>query len=61
VIQTLIKSWWLLALCGVLDAIFSVMIFFMASPDVSNSRNTIALLGMLARWGRGLARLQPAF
>jgi uncharacterized membrane protein HdeD (DUF308 family) len=55
VIQTLIKSWWLLALCSVLDAIFSVMIFFMASPDVSlilltfvHSRNTIALLGMLA-------------
>ncbi|HWZ50430.1 MAG TPA: DUF308 domain-containing protein [Granulicella sp.] len=54
-IQTLIKSWWLLALCGILDAIFAVMIFLMASPDGSlilhtfmHSRSTIALLGMLA-------------
>jgi uncharacterized membrane protein HdeD (DUF308 family) len=55
VIQPLIKSWWLLALCGVLDAIFSVMIFFMQSPGRSRilhtfvqSRSTGAQLGVLA-------------
>jgi uncharacterized membrane protein HdeD (DUF308 family) len=55
VIQTLIKSWWLLALCGILDAIFAVVIFLMASPDGSpilhtflHSKSTIALLGRLA-------------
>jgi uncharacterized membrane protein HdeD (DUF308 family) len=55
VTQTLIKSWWLLALCGILYAIFAVIIFLMASPGGSlilhtfaRSRTTIALLGMLA-------------
>jgi uncharacterized membrane protein HdeD (DUF308 family) len=55
VIRTLIKSWWLLALCGVFDALFAVMIFLMASPDgspiprtLTHSRNTITQLGALA-------------
>lgn len=32
VAHILIKSWWLLALCDVHDALFAVMIFLMASP-----------------------------
>jgi len=55
VFQTLVKSWWLLALCGVLYAMFSVMIFLMRSPDGTlilrtfvNSRSTVLLMGMLA-------------
>ena len=50
--QSLVKGWWLLALCGVLDALFAVMIFLMASPDGSSnlrifmhSRNVIIPLG----------------
>jgi uncharacterized membrane protein HdeD (DUF308 family) len=53
-IQTLIKNWWLLALCGVLDAIISVMNFFMQRPDGSptlrtfvHSRGTVVHMGML--------------
>jgi uncharacterized membrane protein HdeD (DUF308 family) len=34
-IRTLIKSWWLLALCGVLYATLSVVILFVLSPDGS--------------------------
>ena len=34
-IQTLIKNWWLLALCGVLDAIYSVTNLLMQGPDGS--------------------------
>jgi uncharacterized membrane protein HdeD (DUF308 family) len=52
--QPLIKSWWLLALCGVLDALFTIMIVLMASPNgtpilrtLGNSRNTITQLGLL--------------
>jgi uncharacterized membrane protein HdeD (DUF308 family) len=52
--QTLVKSSWLLALCGVLDALFAVMIF-LASPDGSpnlrtfmHSRDAITQLGVLA-------------
>jgi uncharacterized membrane protein HdeD (DUF308 family) len=55
VIQTLIKNWWLLALCGVLDAIISVMNFFMQRPDGSlalrtfvHNRGTLVNMGMLA-------------
>jgi uncharacterized membrane protein HdeD (DUF308 family) len=51
--QTLVKSWWL-ALCGVFDALFAVMIF-LASPDGSpnlrtfmHNRNGITQLGVLA-------------
>ena len=34
-IQTLIKNWWLLALCGTVDAIISVIYFLMynSGPD----------------------------
>ena len=32
-IQTLTKNWWLLALCGVLDAIVSVIYFLMQDAD----------------------------
>ena len=52
--QTLVKSWWLLALCGVLDALFAVMIFLMApggSPNLRifmHSRNAITPLGVFA-------------
>jgi uncharacterized membrane protein HdeD (DUF308 family) len=52
--QPLVKSWWL-ALCGVLDALFAVMIFLMASPDGSpnlrtftHGRDAIIQLGVLA-------------
>lgn len=53
--QSLVKSWWLLALCGVLDAIFAVLIVLMGSPDRSpdlrafiHSRNGLTQLGVLA-------------
>jgi uncharacterized membrane protein HdeD (DUF308 family) len=53
--QTLVKSWWLLVLCGVLDALFAVLIFLMGSPDGSpnlrtfiHSRNASSELGVLA-------------
>ncbi len=32
-IQTLIKNWWLLALCGVLDAMYAAINLFMLDPD----------------------------
>ena len=32
-VQTLIKNWWLLALCGVFDAILALMNLFMRGPD----------------------------
>ena len=31
--QTLIQNWWLMALCGVLQAVYSVVILFMQNPD----------------------------
>lgn len=53
--QSLVKSWWLLALCGVLDALFAVLIVLMGSPDGSpdlrafmHSRNALTQLGVLA-------------
>jgi uncharacterized membrane protein HdeD (DUF308 family) len=52
--QTLIKNWWLLALAAVLDAIYSVMNFFMQRPDGSLAlrtfvhRGTVVNMGMLA-------------
>jgi uncharacterized membrane protein HdeD (DUF308 family) len=45
--QTLIKSWWLLALCGVLDAIISVINFDHAGNGF-HSKATITYMGMLA-------------
>ena len=53
--QSLVKSWWLLALCGVLDALFAVQIVLMGSRDGSpilrtfiHSRDAISQLGLLA-------------
>ena len=53
--QTLIKRWWLLALCGVLNAIFSALMFLILSPEgppmlriFRQVRSTAAQLGMLA-------------
>lgn len=48
------KGWWLLALCGVFDAMFSVMSFVMQRPDGSLAlrtgvhRGSIVDMGMLA-------------
>jgi uncharacterized membrane protein HdeD (DUF308 family) len=39
--QSLVKSWWLLALCGVFDALFAVLIVVMGSPDGSRSLHTL--------------------
>ena len=39
--QSLVKSWWLLALCGVFDALFAVLIFVMGSPDGRRSLHTL--------------------
>jgi uncharacterized membrane protein HdeD (DUF308 family) len=53
-IQTLIKNWWLLALCGVLDAIFSVVYLVTQASDGSLTvrkyavHGTIVFLGKLA-------------
>ncbi len=53
--QWLIKNWWLLALCGVLYALFAVLIVLMGSPDgppdlrmLLQSRAAISRLGALA-------------
>jgi uncharacterized membrane protein HdeD (DUF308 family) len=53
--QSLVKRWWLLALCGVLDALFAVLIVLMGSPDGSpnlrtliHSRAAFSQLGLLA-------------
>jgi uncharacterized membrane protein HdeD (DUF308 family) len=53
-IQTLIKNWWLLALCGVLDAIMSVIYLIMQDTDGSLTlrtyavESTVVFLGKLA-------------
>jgi uncharacterized membrane protein HdeD (DUF308 family) len=53
--QSSIKGWWLLALCGVLYALFAVLIVLMGSPDGSpdlrafiHSRDARTELGVLA-------------
>jgi uncharacterized membrane protein HdeD (DUF308 family) len=52
--QSLVKSWWLLAVCGVLDALFAVLIVLMGRPDVSPNLHALIhnraaiLLGLLA-------------
>jgi uncharacterized membrane protein HdeD (DUF308 family) len=53
--QSVIKRWWLLALCGVLDALFAGLIVLMGNPDGSpnlrlfiHGRNAITQLGLLA-------------
>ena len=52
---TLTKNSWLLALCGVLDAMYSVMNFFVQRPDgsltlraVVDNRSTVVQMGALA-------------
>ncbi len=45
-IQTLTKNWWLLALCGVFDAVLSV-IYFMHDTGF-NTMNQVMLMGKLA-------------
>ncbi len=53
-IQTLIKNWWLLALCGVLEAIYSLANLFMQDPDgflvlrTHVLKSTVLFLGRLA-------------
>src|SRR5450756_509389 len=53
-IHTLIKNWWLLALCGVLDAIFSAVNLLTQDPDGSLTlrkyalKSTVVFLGKLA-------------
>ncbi|HSB13530.1 MAG TPA: hypothetical protein VLE22_03675 [Bryobacteraceae bacterium] len=42
-IQTFMKSWWLLALCGVLDAIISVVNLLMQDPDGALTLRTFAV------------------
>ena len=53
--QKLVKNWWLLAICAILDAAYSAMNFFMQLPDGSlafrtfvSYRMTIEQMGMLA-------------
>jgi len=53
--QSLVKGWWLLALCGVLDALFAVQIVLMGIRDGSpilrtfiHSRDAISQLGLFA-------------
>src|ERR1700693_3733588 len=45
-IQTLIKNWWLLALCGALDAIISVNYFYHAEHGFA-LKSTLVFLGRL--------------
>jgi uncharacterized membrane protein HdeD (DUF308 family) len=52
VIQTLIKNWWLLALCGVLYAVFSVLYLVMQGPDGSLTLRTFALKGTVVLLGK---------
>jgi uncharacterized membrane protein HdeD (DUF308 family) len=51
-IQTLIKNWWLLALCGILDAIISVIYLIMRDADGPLAfhawNGAVVLLGKLA-------------
>jgi uncharacterized membrane protein HdeD (DUF308 family) len=51
-IQTLIKNWWLLALCGVLDATLSVMYLIMQDSDGSLTFRKYALKGTIVLIGR---------
>jgi uncharacterized membrane protein HdeD (DUF308 family) len=52
--QTLTKTWWLLALAGIFDAVYSVINVFMQRPDGSLAlrtfvrRGTVFDMGMLA-------------
>lgn len=42
-IQTLIRNWWLLVLCGVLEAVYAVMNLFMLDPEGSPTLRTFGL------------------
>ena len=52
--QTLIQNWWLMALCGVLQAVYSVVILFMQNPDGPLAlrqyalQSTVVFLGTIA-------------
>jgi uncharacterized membrane protein HdeD (DUF308 family) len=48
--QSLVKSWWLLALCGVLDAIFAVLIVLMGNPDGYPNLRTLVHSGATFSW-----------
>jgi hypothetical protein len=50
-IRTLTKTWWLLALCGVLDAMHAVMNLLMLNPDGSLSLRRFALMGSVGDMG----------
>jgi uncharacterized membrane protein HdeD (DUF308 family) len=50
-IQTLAKTWWLLALCGVLEATYSLMNVFMQRPDGSLTLRTFVLRGTMVQMG----------
>jgi uncharacterized membrane protein HdeD (DUF308 family) len=52
VIQTLIKNWWLLALCGVLEAIYSVANLFMQDAHGSLTLRTHALKSTVVFLGK---------
>lgn len=53
-VENFVKSWWLLALCGVLDALYCALSFFAQSTDGGvvlrelAYRDTVVQLGMLA-------------
>jgi uncharacterized membrane protein HdeD (DUF308 family) len=51
-IQTLIKNWWLLALCGVLDGIYSVTNHLMQGPDGSLTWRQYAVPGTVVFLGK---------
>jgi uncharacterized membrane protein HdeD (DUF308 family) len=51
-IQTLIRNWWLLALCGVFCAIFSVLVLIMQDPDGSLTLRKYALRGTVLFLGK---------
>jgi len=54
-IRALAKTWWLLALCGVLDAMHAAMNLLMLNPDASLSLRKFALLD--AVWDMGMLAL----
>jgi uncharacterized membrane protein HdeD (DUF308 family) len=50
--KTLLKNWWLLILCGVLEAIYSVFSFLMENPDGSVTLRRFAVRGTVVFIGR---------
>ena len=51
-IQTLIKSWWLLAVCGVFEAIYAVLNLFIRDPDGSLTLRKFAISNTVVFQGR---------